>query len=92
MPNILIAPTTAAATSPAFRVIAGQTPRGLSAWGLAGAETITIYRDRGDGTFYALSDSSSTMTAGKTEASILASGIYQLVKTATASAAGASID
>lgn len=92
MPNILISAQTAAYTSMKFVVATGLVQRGISAWGLAGVETITIYRDRGDGTMVALTDTASILTATLTGTSIIATGTYQLVKTVTAGAAGASID
>jgi hypothetical protein len=92
MPSILIQPTTAAVTSLPFSVTAGQGPRGISCWGLTGSDTVTIYRDRGDGTFYALANFESVLTVGKLETSIVASGRYLLFKGITTGSVGASID
>ena len=92
MSIVLITARTAAFTSAAFTVYPGEGPRGFSAFGLAGAETVTLQRDDGSGTFVSLSDTDAILTATAPRSSILATGTYRLIKTATAGAAGASID
>ncbi len=56
MAYILIPETTAAVTSPRFTAGANQFPNGILSWGLAGAETMTVYRDRGNGVMVALTE------------------------------------
>ena len=93
MTDLLIMPTTAVAASLPFRVTAGM-PIAVRAWGLAGAETMTIQISRGDGTevFDNIVGDSGTLTAAIPQSAILVGGLFRLIKTATASAAGASKD
>jgi len=81
--------TTAAAASKPFRVEATESV-GVKAYGLAGAETVKIQVDQGDGNFQDILDASGTLTATEYQTRIVASGTYRLVKTATIAAAGAS--
>lgn len=81
--------TTSAETSKPFRVD-GDESVGVKAYGLAGSETVKIQVDRGDGEFQDILDTSGTLTATAYQSKIQAEGLYRLVKTATASAAGAS--
>jgi hypothetical protein len=69
-------------------------PIAVRAFGLAGAETAKIQINRGDGTeaYDDIIDSSGTMTATEPQTSIVAGGLFRVVKTATAAAAGVSID
>lgn len=93
MTDNIIPKTTAAATSNPFRVIAGM-PVAVRAFGLAGAETAKIQISRGDGTetYDDITESSGTMTSTEPQTSIVAGGLFRVVKTATASAAGVSKD
>jgi len=81
--------TTAAATSKPFRVEATESVS-VKAYGLAGAETVKIQIDRGDGEFQDILAVSGTLTSAEYQSSIIASGTFRLVKTATAAASGAS--
>lgn len=87
----LIEAVTAATTSEEFIVNRGETA-GISAYGLAGAETAQIQRKNGDGTFTNLEDASGQMTATATQTSIVASGVYRVVKSITAGSAGVNVD
>lgn len=91
MPNQLIAPGSAGAKdSDPFVVNPAEAPRGFSATGLAGAETVTVCRDNGGGTFVALTDTSAILTLSNPQSSIIASGRYLLRR--SAGSAGAYID
>lgn len=93
MTDNIIPKTTEAFTSKPFRVIAGM-PISVRAFGLAGAETVKIQISRGDGTeqFDDILAESGTLTSTAYQAAIETGGLFRLVKTATAAAAGASID
>lgn len=84
----VILATTSAAVSNPFRVN-GDKPVAVRAFGLAGAETVVIQIDRGDGQFQDILDSSGTLTATAYQAKITCEGLYRLSKTATVGAAGA---
>lgn len=88
----LIPLQTAAFTSREFEVSAGNSPRGISSKGLSGAETIVIHRQQVDGTFSALTEADASLTATLPNTSIVASGVYKLVKPVTVSPAGGGID
>lgn len=90
MPKELLAPGNAgAAYSLAFIVNPAEGPRGVSATGLSGAETMTVCRDNGAG-FVALTDTSAILTVAQPASSIIASGKYLLRR--SAGSAGAYID
>jgi hypothetical protein len=84
----IIAPTTAAVTSDAFYIEPGK-PQKISADGLAGAETVTVYAEKGAGNFFPMTDASAILTATNPVSSIVAGGSYKFAKTLTAGAAGA---
>lgn len=91
MPTELLAPGNAgAASSKVFVVNPAEGPRGISSVGLQGSETITVSRDRGDGTFRLLTDAGAILTVSVPESSIIASGRYRLER--SAGSAGAYID
>lgn len=91
MPTVLLVPgNPGAAFSLVFTVNPAEGPRGISAVGLSGAETMTVARDRGDGTFRLLTDAGAILTLAAPESSILASGRYRLER--SAGSAGAYID
>lgn len=90
MPHQLIAPgDPGAIDSDPFIVNPAEGPRGFSATGLTGAETITLCRDNGAG-FVALTDASSILTVAAPVSSIVASGKYLLRR--SAGSAGGYID
>lgn len=91
MPKELIPPGNAGAVvSAAFTVNPAEGPRGISATGLSGAETITVSRDNGGGTFVLLTDTSAILTVASPQSSIIASGRYRLER--SGGSAGGYID
>jgi len=87
----VITPRTAAvlvADAEAFYIEPGK-PEKISASGLAGVETVTVYAEVGAGVYVALADTASILTATAPVSSIIAGGSYKLVKTATVAAVGA---
>lgn len=87
----IIEATTEAKTSNPFIVNRGESCS-IRAWGLANAETYTLQWDRGDGTFENVPTAEYQLTATQPNLSIVSSGLYRLVKSATASLSGASKD
>ncbi len=89
--TIVISARTAAATSHSFAVQRGENV-GVTAYGLAGSETVTIQKQNGDNTWSDCIGDGAILTATSYQSTIKASGIYRLVKTLTLSPSGADID
>ena len=89
--GVIIEPTTAAKDSQPFVVQRGEIV-GVSADGLAGAETAVIKKLNSFNVFDAVVGDGSSMTASAPDVRILASGTYMVSKDASASAAGVRID
>ncbi len=90
MTQMLILPTTSAATSPPF--VVQYPPSTVRCFGLAGVETYTLQWDRGGGVFENVPATDYQLTVAEPKIVIQAPGNYQLVKSATAGASGASLD
>lgn len=89
--GVIIAPTTSAKDSQPFVVQRGETV-GVSADGLAGAETAVIKRLNSFNIFDPVVGAGSSMTAAAPDVSIIASGTYMVSKSASVAASGVRID